>query len=272
MAPSRPRPALLDGGEPRRRGDLVEQVAGLRVGRLRQHRQRRPRHGCRRGAAGKLVGADHLALAVAGMRPVDRELPRSERAEAFDHDASAPRDRPDRCRDTSAARRAAGTAPRRARSRLPWRRRRGARGRARTARGSARRGRPPAHRREPPRSHRRRSRRDRRRSSGRSRSARCGPTTALRLRRRSASASPARSTACSRSAAAGNRSPAWPGGRRCAPASDAAPDAAGTLPARSSCRSPDRASSRRRCRRRRRREWSRAASVPAGRSARSPAR
>ena len=55
------------------------------------------------------------------MRPVDRELPRPERTEAFDHDASAPRDRPGRCRDTSAARRAAGTARRRARSRLPWR-------------------------------------------------------------------------------------------------------------------------------------------------------
>ena len=112
-------PGVLDGGEPRRRGDLVEQVAGQRVGRFRQHRQRRPRHRRRRGAAGKLVGADHLALAVAAMRPVDRELPRPERTEAFDHDASAPRDRPDRCRDTSAARRAAGTAHRRARSRLP---------------------------------------------------------------------------------------------------------------------------------------------------------
>ena len=55
------------------------------------------------------------------MRPVDCKLPRPERTEAFDHDASVPRDRPDHCRDTSAARRAAGTARQRARSRLPSR-------------------------------------------------------------------------------------------------------------------------------------------------------
>ena len=127
------------------------------------------------------------------MRPVDRELPGPERAEAFDHDASAPRDRPDRCRDTSAARRAAGTARRRARSRLPSARRRGAPGRARTARGSSCRVRPPRRRPGPPRSRRRRSPRGRRRASGPSRAARCGPTTALRPRRGAASASLSRS-------------------------------------------------------------------------------
>ena len=70
------------------------------------------------------------------MRPVDRELPASRASQSTQRDASAPRDRPGRCRDTSAARRAAQRAHRRARSRLPWRRRRGAPGRARTARES----------------------------------------------------------------------------------------------------------------------------------------
>src|SRR5262249_52236960 len=40
-------PDLFDGGEPRRRGDLVKFIAGLLEGRARQHWQRRS--WCRRG-------------------------------------------------------------------------------------------------------------------------------------------------------------------------------------------------------------------------------
>ena len=98
------------------------------------------------------------------------------------------------------------------------------------------------------------------------------PRPAPRRRRRPASASPARSTACSRSGAASSRSPAWPGGRRCAPASDALQVPPERLLRAHLADAPDRASSRRRCRRRRRRGWSRAGSALAGRCARSPVR
>ena len=90
--------------------------------------------------------------------------------------------------------------------------------------------------------------------------------------RRSASASLSRSTACSRSKAASSHSLSMARRKAVRACIRPAPDAAGTLPARSSCRAPGRASSRRRCPRRRRREWSHAASAPAGRAARSPAR
>src|SRR5262249_57378438 len=77
-------PGLLDGREPRRRGNAVEQIAGRRVGRLRQHWQGRPQRRRWRGSAGELVSVDYFALAVTRMRPVDRELPRPKRAKTLD--------------------------------------------------------------------------------------------------------------------------------------------------------------------------------------------
>src|SRR6516164_1400116 len=74
---------LLDGSKPRCRGNGVEQIAGRRVGRFRQHWQGRPRRRRWRGFAGELVSVDYLALAVARVRPVDCELPRPERTEAL---------------------------------------------------------------------------------------------------------------------------------------------------------------------------------------------
>ena len=268
-------PAALgfpDGGEPRRRGDPVEQIAGQRVGRLRQHRQRRPRHRRRRGAAGEPVGADHLALAVAGMRPVDRELPRPERTEAFDQmlrhrrivriaaAIPAPRGEPPKrlvdARDPGFLD-AAGVAHQAVREQLGEALVEGVRQRFDESRLAdvdidhgeiavelqARRGQRAA----VPRQH-------------------------FGFDRRSASASPSRSAACSRSSSGWKPFASMARRKAVRACIRSAPDAAGTLPARSSCRSPDRASSRRRCRRRRRRGWSRAASVRAGRSARSPAR
>src|SRR6516162_11164623 len=76
--------AALDYGEPRRGGDLIEQIASLLVRRLWQHRQGRPRRRRRRHAAGEPVGADDLAHPVAGVRPINGELSRSERAKALD--------------------------------------------------------------------------------------------------------------------------------------------------------------------------------------------
>src|SRR5262245_49874484 len=75
--------AALDYGEPRRRGDLVEQIAGQRVSCFWQHGQGGPRRRRRRGVTGKLVRVDDLASLVACVRPVDCELPRPERTEAF---------------------------------------------------------------------------------------------------------------------------------------------------------------------------------------------
>src|SRR6516162_11474083 len=76
--------AALDYGEPRRGGDLIEQIASLLVRRLWQHRQGRPRRRRRGHAAGEPIGADDLAHPVAGVRPVNGELSRSERTEALD--------------------------------------------------------------------------------------------------------------------------------------------------------------------------------------------
>src|SRR5262249_42158024 len=76
---------LLDGGEPRCRGNAVEQIAGRRIGRFRQHWQGRPQRRRWRGSAGELVSVDYFALAVASMRPVDSQLPCPERTEAFNH-------------------------------------------------------------------------------------------------------------------------------------------------------------------------------------------
>ena len=71
--------ALFDRRPPRGSGDLVELIADLGVGRLGQYRQLAERRRRRRGAVGELVDA------VAIARPVDGELSRRQRAEAFDH-------------------------------------------------------------------------------------------------------------------------------------------------------------------------------------------
>ena len=71
--------ALFDGRPSRGSGDLVELIAGLGVGRLGQYRQLAQAPRRRRGAVGELVDA------VAIARPVDGELSRRQRAEAFDH-------------------------------------------------------------------------------------------------------------------------------------------------------------------------------------------
>src|SRR6516165_1690450 len=75
--------APADRSEPVRARNLVEQVAGQRIGGFWQHGQGGPRRCRRRGAAGELVLIDHFAGPVARMRSVDRELPRPERTEAL---------------------------------------------------------------------------------------------------------------------------------------------------------------------------------------------
>jgi len=75
--------APFDRGEPCRCRDFIEQVAGQRISCFRQHRQGCSRCCRRRNAAGELVRVDNLACLVARMRPVDRELPRPQRAEAL---------------------------------------------------------------------------------------------------------------------------------------------------------------------------------------------
>src|SRR5262249_38284712 len=63
--------------------DLIEKITSRHKSRFWQHGEKLPRRICRRRTACETVSVDHRAV-FAGMRPIDSELPRPARTEAFD--------------------------------------------------------------------------------------------------------------------------------------------------------------------------------------------